>query len=76
MVFMPDSLDDAFLAECPRLKIVAAALKGFDNFDVAACTRRGIWFTIVPDLLTEPTAELALGLLLQPRAQYCCRGTV
>jgi len=64
MVFMPDSLDDDFLAACPRLKIVAASLKGFDNFDVAACTRRGIWFTIVPGLLTEPTAELALGLLL------------
>lgn len=64
MVFMPDSLDDAFLAACPRLKIVAAALKGFDNFDVEACTRRRIWFTIVPDLLTEPTAELALALLL------------
>ncbi len=64
MVFMPDSLDDAFLEDCPRLKIVAAALKGFDNFDVAACMRRGIWFTIVPDLLSEPTAELALALLL------------
>jgi phosphonate dehydrogenase len=38
MVFMPDSLDDDFLAACPRLKIVAAALKGFDNFDVAACS--------------------------------------
>ncbi len=64
IVFMPDSIDDAFLAACPRLRIVAAALKGYDNFDVAACTRRGIWFTIVPDLLTEPTAELALALLL------------
>jgi phosphonate dehydrogenase len=64
MVFMPDSLDDAFLAACPRLRIVAAALKGFDNFDVQACTRRGIWFSIVPDLLTEATAELALALML------------
>jgi phosphonate dehydrogenase len=64
MVFMPDSLDDAFLRECPNLKIVAGALKGCDNFDVEACTRLGIWFTIVPDLLTEPTAELALALLL------------
>jgi phosphonate dehydrogenase len=64
MVFMPDSIDDDFLAACPRLKIVSAALKGFDNFDVEACTRRGIWFTIVPDLLTEPTAELALALML------------
>ena len=64
MVFMPDSLDAAFLEVCPDLRIVAAALKGYDNFDVEACTRRGVWFTIVPDLLSEPTAELALGLLL------------
>ena len=64
MVFMPDAVDAAFLQACPDLKIVAAALKGYDNFDVAACTRRGVWFTIVPDLLSEVTAELALGLLL------------
>jgi len=64
MVFMPDSIDEEFLTACPHLKIVAAALKGFDNFDVQACTRRGVWFSIVPDLLTVPTAELALGLLL------------
>jgi phosphonate dehydrogenase len=64
MVFMPDSLDEEFLQSCPNLKIVAAALKGCDNFDVEACTRLGIWFTIVPDLLTEPTAELALALML------------
>ena len=64
MVFMPDWVDDDFLIACPRLRIIAAALKGFDNFDVEACTRRGVWFTIVPDLLTEPTAELALALAL------------
>lgn len=64
MVFMPDSVDAAFLDQCPNLKIIAAALKGYDNFDVEACRRRGIWFTIVPDLLTEATAELALALLL------------
>ena len=64
MVFMPDSIDDDFLALCPRLKIIAAALKGYDNFDVTACTRRGIWFSIVPDLLSVPTAELTLGLIL------------
>ena len=64
MVFMPDLIDDDLLAMCPRLKVVSAALKGFDNFDVDACTRRGVWFTIVPDLLTEPTSELAMALLL------------
>ena len=61
---MPDSIDDDFLRICPDLKIAAAALKGYDNFDVDACTRRGIWFSIVPDLLTIPTAELAVGLLI------------
>jgi len=64
MVFMPDRIDEAFLDDCPRLRVVAAALKGYDNFDVAACTRRGVLFTIVPDLLTVPTAELAVGLTL------------
>jgi len=64
MVFMPDSLDAAFLDRCPNLKIVAGALKGYDNFDIKACEQRQVWFTIVPDLLTQPTAELALTLLL------------
>lgn len=64
MVFMPDMVDRDFLEACPDLKIVSAALKGYDNFDVEACTRRGVWFTMVPDLLTIPTAELALGLLI------------
>ncbi len=54
----------SFLAGCPRLKIVACALKGFDNFDVEACTAAGVWVTIVPDLLTAPTAELAVGLAI------------
>ena len=64
LAFMPDALDDSCLDHCPDLRIVACALKGYDNFDAAACARRGIWLTIVPDLLTEPTAELALGLAI------------
>lgn len=62
LAFMPDCIDAAFLRECPRLRVVACALKGYDNFDVAACTETGVWLAIVPDLLTEPTAELAVGL--------------
>jgi phosphonate dehydrogenase len=64
MAFMPDWVDDGFLRQCPQLKVIGAALKGYDNFDVAACTRHSVWFTIVPDLLTIPTAELAIGLML------------
>lgn len=64
MAFMPDRIDAAFLGQCCRLRVVACALKGFDNFDVDACTAAGAWLAIVPDLLTEPTAELALGLAI------------
>ncbi|MHB1378364.1 MAG: phosphonate dehydrogenase [Desulfurivibrionaceae bacterium] len=64
MVFMPDSIDGDFLDDCPELEVVGAALKGYDNFDVQACTDRGIWFTNVPDLLTIPTAELTVGLMI------------
>jgi len=64
VAFMPDTVDAAFLVACPDLRVVACALKGFDNFDIDACTRRGVWITAVPDLLTSPTAELAVGLLI------------
>lgn len=62
MGFMTDRVDAATLAGAPGLRVVACALKGFDNYDVDACTRAGVWVSIVPDLLTEPTAELAIGL--------------
>ena len=64
LAFMTDQVDAAFFAACPRLKVVGAALKGYDNIDVAAAERAGVWVTIVPDLLTVPTAELAIGLML------------
>ncbi len=64
MVFMPDQVSEEFLAGCPKLKVIGAALKGYDNFDVEACTRHGVWLTFVPDLLTVPTAELTIGLTI------------
>lgn len=64
MAFMPDRVDADFLDACPNLSIIGAALKGYDNFEVAACTARGVWLSFVPDLLTVPTAELAVGLTI------------
>jgi len=64
MVFMNDWLDGAALDRCRKLRVVGAALRGYDNFDVAACTAHGIWFTVVPELLAVPTAELAMALAL------------
>jgi phosphonate dehydrogenase len=64
LAFMPDVVDEAWLSGVPKLRMIAAALKGYDNFDLTACTRRGIWVSNVPDLLTAPTSELTIGLMI------------
>lgn len=64
IAFMPDRIDVDFLTACPRLRVIAGALKGSDNIDLTACAARGIEVTVVSDLLSQPTAELGLALLL------------
>lgn len=64
MAFMPDRIDADVLRQAPRLKTIACALKGYDNFDLKACDDAGVAISFVPDLLTEPTAELAIGLAI------------
>lgn len=64
MAFMPDRVDQRTLLNAPRLKTIACALKGYDNFDLMACAQAGVSVSFVPDLLTEPTAELAIGLAI------------
>jgi phosphonate dehydrogenase len=64
MAFMTERIDGQFLSLAPELQIVAGALKGFDNIDVEACSRAGVWVTVCEDRLSEPTADLAFGLLL------------
>jgi phosphonate dehydrogenase len=64
IAFMSDCIDRDFLAQCENLRIIGAVLKGFDNFDVLACTERGVWLTIVPEILTVPTAEFTIGLMI------------
>jgi lactate dehydrogenase-like 2-hydroxyacid dehydrogenase len=59
-----DRIDDALLAACPRLKIVSNIAVGYNNIDLAACTRRGVLATNTPDVLNEATADHAWALLL------------
>jgi glyoxylate reductase len=48
----------------PQLKVVANVAVGYDNIDVPACTERGIVATNTPGVLTEATADIAMGLVL------------
>jgi len=64
LVCMTDHVDDDFLAGCPRMRVISGTLKGYDNFDVGACTRRRVWLTALPDQLTGSAAELCIGLTI------------
>jgi lactate dehydrogenase-like 2-hydroxyacid dehydrogenase len=59
-----DRIDAAVLARAPRLRVIANCAVGYDNIDVAACTRAGIAVTNTPDVLTDATAELTIALML------------
>ncbi len=60
-----ETIDDGVLeAAGPTLKVVSQMAVGYDNIDVAACTRRGIPVGNTPGVLTEATADLTLALLL------------
>ncbi len=48
----------------PRLKIISNYGAGYDKIDVAAATRRGIPVTNCPESTAQPTAEVAVGLML------------
>jgi glyoxylate reductase len=56
--------DDDILAAAPRLRIIANVAVGYDNVDLAAARGRGIVVTNTPDVLTDATADLAMGLIL------------
>ena len=57
-------VSEEMLEQAPRLRVVANVGVGYDNIDVAACTRRRILVTNTPDVLTEATADLAFALLM------------
>jgi glyoxylate reductase len=65
VTLLHDRVDDAFLdAAGSRLRIVANAAVGYDNIDVPACARRGVFVSNTPGVLTEATADIAFALIL------------
>lgn len=57
---MTDDLFDAM----PSLRIIARWGIGYDMVDLAAATRRGVYVTNTPGLLSEAVADLAFGLMM------------
>lgn len=57
-------VDDELLDAAPKLKVVSNYAVGYDNIDVPAATKRGIFVTNTPDVLTPATADIAFMLIL------------
>lgn len=52
------------LAKAPKLKVVAQAMVGYDNVDLAAMAERNVLLGNTPGVLVDAVADLAYGLLL------------
>jgi len=64
VTLLTDRVDRELLDSAPRLRIVAQYAVGFDNIDVEHATRRGVYVTNTPGVLTDATADLTWALLL------------
>jgi glyoxylate reductase len=64
VTLLTDRVDAGFLDAAPRLRVVANVAVGYNNIDVAACRERGVEVTNTPGVLTDATADLAMGLIL------------
>jgi glyoxylate reductase len=61
---LTERVDDELLQAAPKLRIVANVAVGYDNIDLAACTRHKVAVTNTPGVLDETTADLTWTLLL------------
>jgi len=61
---LTEKVNEELLHAAPKLRIAANVAVGFDNIDVAACTKRGVAATNTPGVLDETTADFAWTLLM------------
>lgn len=58
-------------AALPRLRCVALYAVGYNNVDIDAATERGIAVSNTPGVLTDATADCAVGLMLAAARRLC-----
>ena len=61
---LTEKVNDELLRAAPQLRIAANVAVGFDNIDVAACTKRGVVASNTPGVLDETTADFAWTLMM------------
>ena len=77
---LTDKIDEEVIeAAGENLKVISQVAVGYDNIDVEAATRKGIYVTNTPGVLTDTTADFAFALLMAtarriPEADKYVRG--
>ncbi|MGC1106098.1 MAG: D-glycerate dehydrogenase [Candidatus Acidiferrales bacterium] len=61
---LTEKVNEELLELAPKLRIAATVSVGYDNIDVAACTRRKVVATHTPGVLDDTTADFAFALLM------------
>jgi glyoxylate reductase len=61
---LSDKVDAEVFNAAPKLRIVSQIAVGFDNIDLKEATKRGIYVTNTPEVLTDTTADFAWALLM------------
>ncbi|TPX72833.1 hypothetical protein SpCBS45565_g00292 [Spizellomyces sp. 'palustris'] len=71
LVKLTEKVDDELLdAAGPQLKVISTMSVGYDHINVPACKARGVRLGNTPDVLTDATAELTIGLLLATARRF------
>ncbi|MCD6368637.1 MAG: D-glycerate dehydrogenase [Thermoproteales archaeon] len=61
---LTDKIDKNLIDNAPKLRIIAQYAVGYDNIDVEYATKKGIYVTNTPGVLTEAVADLTWALIL------------
>lgn len=72
-----DVVDAEFIARLPEsIEIIASFGVGTDHIDVAAARNKGLQVANTPDVLTDDTADLAIGLMIAAARGFYERETL
>ncbi|UCH18382.1 MAG: D-glycerate dehydrogenase [Burkholderiales bacterium] len=66
-----ERIDVEVLDANPQLRAVCNMAVGYNNFDVDACTARGVLCTNTPEVLTESTADFGFALMMAAARRIC-----
>ncbi len=61
---LTDPIDAEIFDAAPKLRIVSQYAVGYDNIDIGEATKRGIYVTNTPGVLTETVADFTFALML------------